>query len=116
MELAAITFMYLYNLNIRPLDYMALEGADHAFVVIRRNQSDDVKNVGRNWDKNAVVCDTWAYGLNISFEWPFSYARIPFGDSYAAYSAALLDQNMKAMHPSFSGVRVDHREESGFLP
>ena len=36
-ELTAISFMYLYNLNIRPLDFMALENtADHAFVVIGR--------------------------------------------------------------------------------
>ena len=63
MELAAVTFMYLYNLNIGPLDYMALNGADHAFVVIGRNRSDDVDTIGRDWDKSAVVCDPWAYGL-----------------------------------------------------
>ena len=79
-------------------------------------QSDDVENVGRNWDKSAVVCDPWAYGLNISFDWPFSYARIPFGDSFAAYSAALLEQNMKAMHSTFSGVRLRMTAKSQTVP
>ena len=110
MELTAVTFMYLYNLDIGPLDFMALVHADHAFVVIGRRESDDVESLGRNWDKSAVVCDPWAYGLNISFDWPFSHARIPFGDSFAAYSAVLLEQKMNAMHPRFSGVTVSHRE------
>jgi hypothetical protein len=103
--------MYLDNLNIGPLDFMALNDADHAFVVIGRSGKDEDDNLGRNWDKSAVVCDPWAYGMNRSFDWPFSNARIPFGDSFAAYSATLLEQNMKAMHPSFIGVRVEHREE-----
>jgi hypothetical protein len=111
VELTAMTFMYLYNLNIGPLDFMALDNADHAFVVIGRNR-DDVDTVGRNWDKSAVVCDPWAYGLKIPLPAGQIYGpEATFGDSYAAYSAALLEQNMKAMHPSFSGVRVEHREE-----
>jgi hypothetical protein len=107
-----MTFMYLYNLKIRPLDFMALDNADHAFVVIGRRESDDVESLGRNWDKSAVVCDPWAYGLKIPLPAGQIYGpERTFGDSYAAYSAALLEQNMKAMHPSFSGVRVEHREE-----
>ena len=71
MELTAITFMYLYNLNIGPLDFMALKRpADHAFVVIGRRGSDEDDNYGRNWGKSAVVCDPWAYGMNRSFAWP----------------------------------------------
>jgi len=112
MELAAVTFMYLYNLNIGPLDFMALNNGDHTFVVIGRGESDDVESLGRNWDKSAVVCDPWAYGLKIPLPAGQIYGpEATFGDSYAAYSAALLEQNMKAMHPSFSGVRKEHREK-----
>jgi hypothetical protein len=112
MELTAVTFMYLYNLNIGPLDLMALDNADHAFVVIGRRESDDVESLGRNWDKSAVVCAPWAYGLKIPLPAGQIYGpEATFCDSYAAYSAALLEQNMKAMHPSFSGVRAEHREE-----
>src|SRR5205823_873947 len=35
-ELAASAFIYLHKLNVRSLDYMVLDGADHAFVVIGR--------------------------------------------------------------------------------
>ena len=38
-ELAASAFMFLHELNVRPLDYMFLDGADHAFVVIGRRKS-----------------------------------------------------------------------------
>ena len=33
-EHAATAFTYLYDHGVRPLDYMSLKGADHAFVVI----------------------------------------------------------------------------------
>jgi uncharacterized protein YkvS len=67
-ELTAVTFIYLYNLSIRPLDFMALKPpADHAFVVIGRSGSDTDDSFGRNWDSNAVICDPWASELKAFF-------------------------------------------------
>ena len=75
--------------------------ADHAFVVIGRSGSDTDDSFGRNWDSNAVICDPWASELKAFF--PGSpYGPIRFGDTYAAYSAAFLEQNMKAMHRDFT--------------
>jgi hypothetical protein len=52
--------------------------------VIGRNR-DDVDTVGRNWDKSAVVCDPWAYGLKIPLPAGQIYgSEATFGDSYAA--------------------------------
>ena len=67
-ELTAVTFIYLYNLSIRPLDFMALKPpADHAFVVIGRSGSDTDDSFGHNWDSNAVICDPWASELKAFF-------------------------------------------------
>ena len=115
-EMTAVTFMYLYNLDIRPLDFMKLKKpADHAFVVIGRKGSDKDDKLGRNWGTNAVVCDPWASGLYFYRDWPWYnvavYADLRLGDSYAAYPASLLEQNMKAMHKSFSGVTLVHRAD-----
>ena len=69
VELTAMTFMYLYNLNIGPLDFMALDNSphDHAFVVIGRSKgpSDEASPCNVIGTKSAVVCDPWAYGLKI---------------------------------------------------
>ena len=108
-ELTAVTFICLYHLSVRPLDYMILKPPlDHAFVVIGRNGNKDNDIFGRNWGDDAVVCDPWASGLREVV--PF-YGSLSFGDSYSAYSAAFLEQNMKAMHKSFSGVKMRHREK-----
>lgn len=113
MEMAAMAFMYLYRLKVRPLDYMALNyPADHAFVVIGRKGSEEDDNHGGNWGKNAVVCDPWASGLPRK---PAPASVGPphtFGDSYAAYSTALLKKNMVVLFPGlFNGVSLVHRED-----
>jgi len=113
MEIAAMVFMYLYRLKVRPLYYMALKSpADHAFVVIGRKGSEEDDNNGGNWGKKAVVCDPWASGLPRK---PASVTLGPphaFGDSYVAYPTALLKKNMEAMFPGlFNGVSLVHREE-----
>jgi hypothetical protein len=110
-ELTAVTFIYLYNLSIRPLDFMVLKPpADHAFVVIGRSGKSDDDSFGRNWGGDAVICDPWASGLKAFF--PGSpYGPIRFGDTYAAYSAAFLEQNMKAMHRDFNGASLAYREQ-----
>lgn len=113
MEMAAMAFMYLYRLNVRPLDYMALmPPADHAFVVIGRKGSEEDDNHGGNWGKNAIVCDPWASGLprnpaSASFGPPHT-----FGDSYTAYPTEFLKKNMEAMFPGlFKGASLVHRED-----
>src|SRR5262245_1215393 len=110
MEMAARTFIYLFNLNIRPLDYMALNWeADHAFVVIGR-VVDDAD--WRKWGKTAVVCDPWAPGLLIPMPPGIQGATRKLGDDYAAYPANLLGDKMKTMFPKdFREVLLAHHEE-----
>jgi hypothetical protein len=110
-ELSASAFMYLYHLGVRPLDYMVLKPpADHAFVVIGRPGSPRDDEFGRNWGKTAVVCDPWGARVIIPLRAGVQGPVNTYGDSYAAYAATLLEQNMKRMHPSFSGVSLAHRE------
>jgi hypothetical protein len=109
-EVSARTFMFLYNLGIRPLDYMALDGADHAFVVIGRNGRPDNDAVGRNWGKDAAVCDPWAAGVLIPLPPNVEGPLDTFGMAYGAYTANLLEQNMKRIFPTFKGVMWAHRE------
>lgn len=106
-EMTALTFMFLYDLGVRPLDFMVLiSPADHAFVVIGRDGKDEDDNKGTNWGASAVVCDPWAHGLMKPLPPGMSGPADTYGPSYSAYPATLLDQKMKAMHASFSGVSV----------
>jgi hypothetical protein len=101
-ELAASAFVFLHKLNVRPLDYMVLDGADHAFVVIGREaDSDD----WRKWGKSAVVCDPWAFGYIGTDDSDPNHVRSGrFGDPFTVYTADLLGTKMKTMFPSFTGV------------
>lgn len=106
-EMTARAFIFLYDLGIRPLDFMVLiNPADHAFVVIGRNGKADNNNMGTNWGDSAVVCDPWAYGLNKPLAagqyGPPSY----YGEAYTAYPTKDLGQKMAAMHASFKGVMI----------
>jgi hypothetical protein len=58
-EQAAIAFVHLSQLKVRPLDYMARTNADHAFVVIGRKEDSDQSNY-RTWGSDCVICDPWA--------------------------------------------------------
>ncbi len=81
-EQALVAFAYLFQLGIRPLDYMHASGREHAFVVIGRvpvatDGSREHKRVDRGveimlapdeaiaelkpetWGKDAVVCDPY---------------------------------------------------------
>ena len=101
-EMAASAFMYLHKLNVRPLDYMVLEGADHAFVVIGR---DGDATDWRKWGKNAVVCDPWAFGYIGTDDSDPVHVRVGrFGDSFTAYTADLFGTKMKTMFPDFTGT------------
>jgi hypothetical protein len=110
-EMAARTFIYLLNLNIRPLDYYALnDEADHAFVVIGRVGGDD--NDWRTWGKTAVVCDPWASGLLIPMPPGYVGTITKLGDNYAAYPADLLGDKMKTMFSKdFREVFLQYREK-----
>jgi hypothetical protein len=101
-ELAASAFMYLHKLNVRPLDYMILDGADHAFVVIGREVDTDDWS---KWGKSAVVCDPWAFGyIGTDDSDPKHVRSGRFGDSFTVYTADLLGTKMKTMFPDFTGV------------
>jgi hypothetical protein len=108
-ELAASAFMYLHKSNVRPLDYMVLEGADHAFVVIGREV--DTSDWSK-WGKSAVVCDPWAFGyIGTDGSDPKHVRSGRFGDSFTAYTADLLGTKMKTMFPDFTGVLLAFSEE-----
>jgi hypothetical protein len=101
-ELTAAAFIHLHKLNVRPLDYMVLDGADHAFVVIGREA--DTSDWSK-WGKSAVVCDPWAFGyIGTDDSDPKHVRRGRFGDSFTAYTADLLGTKMKIMFPDFTGV------------
>jgi hypothetical protein len=106
-EQAARVFMFLYDLGLRPLDYVIALPArvDHAFVVLGReyDTTDWTK-----WGKSAVVCDPWAEGLLKSK----SYDRNggAYGDFYSAYEATFLGFCMRQMFPGFQGVQFEHTE------
>ena len=110
-EMAARTFIHLFKLNIRPLDYYALnDEADHAFVVIGRVGGDDKD--WRKWGKTAVVCDPWASGLLIPMPPGYQGTITKLGDDYAAYPADLLGDKMKTMFPKdFREVFLQYREK-----
>lgn len=55
-------FMYLYDDNVRPIDWMALVGADHAFVVIGRDKNSTANNI-LSWGGSAAICDPWGQGF-----------------------------------------------------
>jgi hypothetical protein len=57
-ESAALAFMYLYDRHVHPLDFMAGQNVDHAFVVIGRLASSDEAKPD-SWGPDAVVCDPW---------------------------------------------------------
>jgi hypothetical protein len=124
MELAARTFVLLHAMNIRPLDYVQLKGpADHSFVVIGRPRNAPIlggevqprdSKPWRHWGSNAAVCDPWALG----YLRPSTNGRPgqPYGETYSAYDATLLDSYMGTMVTNFTTPVLAYREEYGFRP
>ena len=94
-EFSALAFIYLYDLGVRPLDWMSLVGGDHAFVVLGRENADP--NDHRNWGPKAVICDPWGQG--------FRHGDIRTG----TYPASRFASRMGGL-VSFTGVRSLHRE------
>lgn len=60
-ENAALAFMFLYDMGVRPIEKVD-SSADHGFVVIGRRRADI--NEFETWGPDAVVVDSWAQGLN----------------------------------------------------
>ena len=60
-EFSAVAFMYLYKKGVRPLDWMQLTDADHAFLVIGRASGNE--NDLDSWGRFAAVCDPWGQGF-----------------------------------------------------
>jgi hypothetical protein len=59
-ENAALTFMFLYEMGVRPIEKVN-SSEDHGFVVIGRRNADI--NDFETWGPDAVVADPWAQGL-----------------------------------------------------
>ena len=95
-EFSSLAFMYLYDKNVRPIEWMALIGADHAFVVIGRNKKSNINNA-LSWGANAVICDPWGQGFRKN-------------KKTGTYPASNFDANMADL-VSFSGVKSLYREE-----
>ena len=113
-EQAARAFLYLLSLGVVALDYMRLEGADHAFVVLGRRPTAPVaeNDSWLKWGDSAVVCDVWAGGL-IKYDPRAPVKESHFPESYTAYPAKLLGQNMKAMFPTFQYPVLEYRYSLG---
>lgn len=94
-EFSALAFMLLYDYGVKPIDWMALKGGDHAFVVIGRSNKN--ANDFKNWGSEAVICDPWGRG--------FRSGDIKTG----TYAASEFEANMRGL-VSFSGVRSLHQE------
>ena len=54
--------------------------------------------------------DYTSFGIGHGITSPCTLKHV--GDSYAAYPASLLEQNMKAMHKTFSGVELIYAESN----
>lgn len=96
-EFAAVAFVYLLDLGVRPLDYMSLKGQDHAFVVIGRKAGDPSK--ASNWGPFAVVCDPWGAGLRGGDTATGSYHAIFFDTS----------MGMAGLAPGYTGIQSHAR-------
>jgi hypothetical protein len=94
-EFSALAFIYLYDLGVRPLDWMGLLGGDHAFVVIGRQAGKATD--WKKWGAAAVVCDAWGEGFR-------------GGDrATGVYRARFFGPEMRGLLP-FTGVESIHRE------
>lgn len=76
-ENSALAFMWLYDQGVRPLDWMNLGSADHAFVVIGRKPGAAAN--WQAWGKDAVVCDPWGQGFRSGDKMTGTYSARIFG-------------------------------------
>ena len=76
-ENSALAFMWLYDQGVRPLDWMNLGAADHAFVVIGRKPGAAAN--WKAWGRDAVVCDSWGQGFRSGNKMTGTYSAKIFG-------------------------------------
>lgn len=95
-EFSALAFMYLYQKGVRPLDWMALVGGDHAFVVIGRDKKGSVDKP-LSWGPTAAICDPWGQGFRSGDTNTGTYAA----STFASQMGGLV---------SYSGIKSLHRE------
>jgi hypothetical protein len=89
-EFSALAFIHLFDKGVRTLDWMSLEGADHAFVVIGRTNKN--ANDHDKWGSDAVICDPWGQGFRDGDTGTGTYRAVDF------------KRNMGGL-VSFTGVR-----------
>jgi hypothetical protein len=56
-EQTCVALTYLYDHQVRPLDWMHLTNGSHAFVLIGRDEGAGADP--STWGENVVVCDAW---------------------------------------------------------
>ena len=76
-EHSILAFMFLYDMQVRPLDRMYSGDRDHAFVVIGRKEGSDA-NDPKTWGDEACICDPWAQGLRYGKNGSGTYSATRF--------------------------------------
>ncbi|MEM5585458.1 hypothetical protein WNZ15_23580 [Roseibium sp. AS2] len=95
-EFSAAAFIYLYDRNIRPLEWCGLLDADHAFVIIGRNAGDPSNYSA--WGDVSAICDPWAQGFRKGDSASGTYP----GQDFKGQMGGLL---------SFSGINIMYRAD-----
>lgn len=96
-EFSALAFIYLYDKGVRPLDWMSLEGGDHAFVVIGQDKNRIAGKI-LSWGPDAVICDSWGQGFRKGDKRSGTYPATQFNSRMGGLVA-------------FTGVNSLHREK-----
>lgn len=82
---AAVTFIYLLETGISPIDFVVVDygdGSNHAFVAVRRERSDEEKSPKGgmpkfdNWDRDCAIADAW---------WPGNYSVSDVSGSFPKF-------------------------------
>jgi hypothetical protein len=95
-ENSMLAFIFLWDMAVRPLDWMEVD-KDHQFVVIGR--LDGLSYEWAKWGPDAVICDPWGQGLER-------------GDiSIGTYPATQFESKMTAMVGKSFSVYSQHRED-----
>jgi hypothetical protein len=89
-DMAAVAFDYCYTMGARPLDLMNLVGVSHAFVVLGRQPSSDLRRPD-TWGPASYVCDPWGAGLKGK-------------DSYGLYPGKDFVRGMSRVAPGFRNL------------
>jgi hypothetical protein len=56
-EQSAVAFSYLYEQEVRPIDWMGHSG--HMFVIVGREDKGNISSRPETWNAEAYVCDPW---------------------------------------------------------